>query len=141
MDGGKDGSFEYTYDAESRIVAITPAAPGSGDEKIEFSYDYLNRCVRKLVYAWDPNEGESGNWSPTADVDLRLVYHEDLLLITFDGLDSNAMVHKFVWGPGTEGKLGGPGSLPYASPSVRALHFGCWRHSRASFSLESTTSG
>jgi hypothetical protein len=25
-----------------------------------FTYNYLSRRVRKVVYAWDPNEGESG---------------------------------------------------------------------------------
>jgi hypothetical protein len=33
---------------------------------VVFTYDYLNRRVRKLVYAWDPNEGASGDWSTSS---------------------------------------------------------------------------
>ena len=55
------------------------------DKKLVFAYDYLNRRVRKLVYAWDPNEGASGDWSSTAELDLRFIYHERLLLLELDG--------------------------------------------------------
>ena len=81
------------------------------DKKLVFTYDYLNRRVRKLVYAWDPEEGEGGDWSSTAELDLRFIYHERLLLLELDGLDSNAKVRKHVWGPGTDGRLGGLNSL------------------------------
>ena len=55
------------------------------DKKLVFTYDYLNRRVRKVVYAWDPNEGESGDWSATAELDLRYIYHERLLLLELEG--------------------------------------------------------
>jgi hypothetical protein len=67
--------------------------------------------VRKVVYAWDPEEGESGDWSATAELDLRYIYHERLPLLELDGLDSNAVVRKHVWGPGSDGRLGGLNSL------------------------------
>jgi len=112
----EDGSFEYTYDAENRLVEVVPAEDDpnnltADDKKLVFTYDYLNRRVRKVVYAWDPNEGESGDWSSTAELDLRFIYHERLLLLELDGLDSNAKVRKHVWGPGTDGRLGGLNSL------------------------------
>ena len=112
----EDGSFEYAYDAENRLVEVVPAEDDpnnltADDKKLVFTYDYLNRRVRKVVYAWDPNEGESGDWSATAELDLRFIYHERLLLLELDGLDSNAKVRKHVWGPGSDGRLGGLNSL------------------------------
>ena len=88
-----------------------PANLTADDNKLIFTYDYLNRRVRKVVYAWDPEEGESGDWSATAELDLRFMYHERLLLLELDGLDSNAKVRKYVWGPGSHGRLGGLNSL------------------------------
>jgi len=118
----EDGSFEYTYDAENRLVEVLPAEDDpnnltADDRKLVSTYDYLNRRVRKLVYAWDPNEGESGDWSSTAELDLRFIYHERLLLLELDGLDSNAKVRKHVWGPGTDGRPGGP---PFARRRMKA---------------------
>ncbi len=112
----EDGSFEYASDAENRLTEVVPAEDDpnnltADDKKLVFTYDYLNRRVRKLVYAWDPNEGESGDWSATAELDLRYIYHERLLLLELDGLDSNAKVRKHVWGPGSDGRLGGRNSL------------------------------
>ncbi len=68
----EDGSFEYAYDAENRLSEVLPAEDDpnnltADDKKLVFTYDYLNRRVRKLVYAWDPEEGESGDWSATAE--------------------------------------------------------------------------
>jgi len=73
---------------------------------LAFTYNRLNRRVRKLVYAWAPNEGETANWSATAELDLPFIYHERLLLLELDALDSNAKVRKHVWGPGTDTPLG-----------------------------------
>jgi len=40
-----------------------------------------------------------------------VIYHEHLSLVELDGNDDNAVLVKYVWGPGTDGQLGGPGSL------------------------------
>jgi hypothetical protein len=98
---------KHTCHAENRLVEVIPAEDDpnnltADDKKLVFTYDYLNRRVRKVVYAWDPNEGESGDWSATAELDLRFICHERLLLLELDGLDSNAKVRKHVWGPGTD---------------------------------------
>ena len=94
------------------MVEVIPAGtPASGDKKLVFKYDYLNRRVEKLVYAWDPNQGDNGDWATTASLDRRFMYHDRLLLLELDGLDSNARVRKYAWGAGTDGKLGGENSL------------------------------
>ena len=107
---------KYTWDAENRLIAVVPAEDDpnnltAADKKLVFKYDYLNRRVEKLVYAWDPNQGDNGDWATTASLDRRFMYHDRLLLLELDGLDSNARVRKYAWGAGTDGQLGGENSL------------------------------
>ena len=103
-------------DAENRLIEVVQAEDDpnnltAADNKLVFKYDYLNRRVEKLVYAWDPNQGDNGDWATTASLDRRFMYHDRLLLLELDGLDSNARIRKYAWGAGTDGKLGGPNSL------------------------------
>ena len=116
MGGTGVSPVRYTRDAENRLIEVLPAEDDPNNltadyKKLVFTYDYLNRRVRKVVYAWDPEEGESGDWSSTAELDLRFIYHERLLLLELDGLDGNAKVRKHVWGPGSDGRLAGLNSL------------------------------
>ncbi|MGD8453674.1 MAG: hypothetical protein PVJ57_17820, partial [Phycisphaerae bacterium] len=43
----------YEWDAENRLVAVTPVAPTTGNQKVLFKYDYLGRRIEKAVYDWD----------------------------------------------------------------------------------------
>lgn len=50
------GGKEYTYNAENQLTAVSPLAPGSGDRRVRFAYDYMGRRVRKAVELY------SGGW-------------------------------------------------------------------------------
>jgi len=70
-DSGAAGSpaLVYEYDAENRLIAVYPASPAAGDQKVAFTYDYRHRRVEKRVYDWDPQAGGGqGDWSATPSV-------------------------------------------------------------------------
>ena len=49
-----DGEFAYGWDAENRLISITPPSPYSQDDvKLTFDYDYLGRRVVKKVWTYD----------------------------------------------------------------------------------------
>ncbi len=55
LDGNltSDGIWQYEWNAENRLVAMTPIPPYSDTPKLEFFYDSQGRRFRKTVYAWD----------------------------------------------------------------------------------------
>jgi len=55
LDGNllSDGKFNYTWDAENRLISVT--TKHTNDTKLEFSYDYMGRRVSKTVYSWVNN--------------------------------------------------------------------------------------
>jgi len=51
-----DGRWNYTWDAENRLVSMEAIAsvPPEAKQRLEFSYDYMARRVQKKVYVWNP---------------------------------------------------------------------------------------
>jgi hypothetical protein len=55
----EDGTYDYTWDAENRLIRVPPASsPVNRDKKVECKYDYMGRRVEKKVYthsgsSWD----------------------------------------------------------------------------------------
>jgi len=97
----EDGQFEYTWDAENRLIAVAPVSqPVNGDKKLEFVYDYMNRRVRKEVYIY------AGGWPGTPDEDWRFVYDRWNVVLVLDGLSSNAVTRKYTWGLDLSGQRG-----------------------------------
>lgn len=41
----------------------------------------------------------------------KFIYHESLLVLELDGLDSDAVLRKYTWGCGLSGTLGGAGGI------------------------------
>ena len=56
-----------------RLTGVEPVFPTTADnKKIEFTYDYRGRRVRKQVVDWDPDlNGGEGGWSEAASLDRR----------------------------------------------------------------------
>ncbi|MEM7392215.1 MAG: hypothetical protein AAF492_07685, partial [Verrucomicrobiota bacterium] len=52
-----DGTRIYLWDAENRLVEVTPETPVNDDLKIKCDYDYMGRRIRKVV------EQYNGSWS------------------------------------------------------------------------------
>lgn len=110
-----DGQWQYTWDAENRLIAIqtlpTLLAPGgplpvSEYKRLEFSYDSQSRRIRKTVLAWT-----NGAWTKVSD--RRFVYDGWNLLTDYDParlIDARS----YTWGVSASGDLhdgGGIGGL------------------------------
>jgi RHS repeat-associated protein len=80
--------------------------------KLVFTYDYMSRRVRKEVFDWD-DVGEE--WESTASLDRKFVYDGWNVLLELDGLNSDAIVRKFTWGPDVAGLMGGAANGSFAS--------------------------
>ena len=57
----KDGRWNYTWDAENRLIAIESidGTPDAAKKRLEFAYDWQGRRTQKLVYNWNPIGGDA----------------------------------------------------------------------------------
>jgi len=94
----------FEWDAENRLTAAYPASPRTGDQKVEFRYDYLNRRIQKKVFDWT-----ASGWSSTPSLERRYVWAGHLLLMELDG--NNQPVRKYTWGLDLAGQSGQVNSL------------------------------
>ena len=62
----------------------------TGNEKVEFKYDYEGRRIEKKVWEYD------SGWSLTRHC--KFLYDGWLPLLELDGADSDAVVRKYTWG-------------------------------------------
>ena len=130
LDGNltQDGRWDYTWDAENRLVAmetrasIATAFPAL-KQRLEFAYDAQGRRIRKVVKAWDgAASGGAGAWVTTAD--LRFVYDAWNLLTELDANNAHAMVRSHVWGldlSGTPQGAGGVGGLLWTNTPTHSF--------------------
>ena len=58
-----DATKLYKYNAENRLISVEPQIPVDGNVKLEYTYDYIGRRVKKTVYTY-----ESDLWSLTSDI-------------------------------------------------------------------------
>lgn len=109
-----DGIWDYTYDAENRLIALETTStakqvlPTSLLMRLEFEYDYLGRRVQKRVWSgWD------GTVFTTESFRRRYLYDGDNLVAELTG-DGASLTRSFTWGLDLAGSLdasGGVGSL------------------------------
>ena len=52
----EDGKYSYAYDAENRLVSVTPITPMNGDLSVLNAYDHRHRRVSKRVKRYDNGE-------------------------------------------------------------------------------------
>lgn len=107
-----NGTFRYSWDAENRLIKVEPVAgsPSTGDQKLEFQYDYMGRRVEKKVYLYD------SGWTV---IDCRrFVYHHWLPVLELnvddaDGVSPTITVfRKYTWGLDLSGNsLDGAGGI------------------------------
>ena len=107
-----DGVWNYTYDAENRLVQMTTTGTavtaGFPNRTLEFKYDYLGRRVQK--------RSENLSAIPNTDVYRRYLYDGDNLVAEFDATSSSCgnLLRSYTWGLDLAGSLtatGGVGAL------------------------------
>jgi RHS repeat-associated protein len=85
-------TVRYRYNAENRLITVEHQNPVDGDFKLEYTYDYIGRRVKKTVYTY-----ESDLWSLTSDI---LFLYDDWNVVkeitTDNGQPADAKY--YVWG-------------------------------------------
>ncbi len=104
-DGNMDGDAEwsYEYDVLNRLIGMTPKVIAPGKNKMEFTYDYMSRRVRKKVYTYSPT------LVAELSSDEKYVYSGWSLVAVYDGQASDALLRTYTWG--ADGGSGGIGGL------------------------------
>jgi len=99
-----DGHWSYTWDGENRLVGLESVAgvPAAAKSRLEFSYDYLGRRIRKAVYTWD-----IGSTSYQLQSIVKFVYDGWSLLAELDA--NNALLRSYSWGRGQPLLVNEPG--------------------------------
>ena len=101
-----DGIFsvDYTYNAENRLVAVVPQDPGVEDKKVEYTYDYMGRRVRKKVYTW-----ESGAWADGSES--LFVYDGWNMISEITTKNGQHTAKHYIWGLDLSQSLQGAGGI------------------------------
>lgn len=117
LDGNltSDGRWDYTWDSENRTIAmqthtaLSPSPIANSDaRRLEFTYDYLGRRVRKVV-----SSGYNGTGFATVALDRKFIY-DGWNLISERNASTLTVVNSYVWGLDLTGTLqdgGGVGGL------------------------------
>ena len=100
-----DGRWNYTWDAENRLIEMTSHAtgPSASRKALHFGYDWQGRRISKVV----------SNWTGSAWVRVlheKYVYDGWNLLAVLDGTN-NALLKSFLWGTDLSGSLQGAGGV------------------------------
>ena len=89
-----DGQWDYTYDAENRLIAMTSIKlpPDFERKALTFQYDYLNRRVQKTVTPINAN-GSTGT-----TVTRRYIYDGWNLIAEIGNESGRPLKRTFTWG-------------------------------------------
>jgi YD repeat-containing protein len=87
-----DGTYAYTYDANDRMISVTPDDANGGGQKLTYGYDSQGRRIWKNVYTWN-DAGES--WE--LDYSRAYAYDGTQLVGELDG--NGALLTGYTWSP------------------------------------------
>jgi len=103
-----DGTYEYTWDCENRLIRVAPASsPVEDDKKLEFKYDYMGRRVEKVYSVYDVPDQTPDAWVVTSTE--RFVYEGWNVVLVLD--DNNDTLRKYTWGLDLSGTVHGAGGI------------------------------
>ena len=115
-----DGRWNYTWDAENRLVTLVGHTGVGQPLRLDFEYDAQGRRIRKRVW-----NNTAGTGSPA--LERKYIYDGWNLLVELDG--ANAVVNSFTWGLDLSGTLqgaGGVGGLIAIKPAASAARFAAY---------------
>jgi len=114
LDGNltRDGRWTYTWDGENRLVGletrtdVAAALPGLTRQKLTFAYDARGRRILKRVFNWNTSTS-----TYILNSETKFLYDGWNLLAEYNGMNANALVRSYVWGPDLSGSLQGAGGV------------------------------
>ena len=98
----QDGHWNYTWDAENRLVKLVPSTTLGPQISLQFEYDWRGRRIHKQVW---PNAA----WSGTPTNDVKFVYDGWNLIGILNS--SFTLQTSFVWGSDLSGSIQGAGGV------------------------------
>jgi RHS repeat-associated protein len=98
----QDGQWNYTWDAENRLVKLAPSTTAGPQISLAFEYDWQGRRIHKQVW---PNT----NWTGTPTNDVKFVYDGWNLIGILNS--SFTLQTSFVWGSDLSGSIRGAGGV------------------------------
>jgi RHS repeat-associated protein len=104
----QDSRYNYTYDAENRLVSVIPIAPTEGSLSIHNRYDHKGLRIRKIVKRY-----ANGWWNNHA-THTFIFEGGNIVLERIVKADGNHITKEYFWGidkSGTEQGAGGVGGL------------------------------
>ncbi len=106
LDGNQtsDGRWNYTWDAENRLIRLVANTAVGPQQRIDFEYDWQGRRIAKKV--WN-NTGGTG----TPATYLKFVYDGWNVIAELDGNNANALKRSFIWGLDLSGSMQGAGGV------------------------------
>ncbi|MBE0701935.1 MAG: RHS repeat-associated core domain-containing protein, partial [Afipia sp.] len=114
LDGNvtSDGRWNYTWDAENRLIRLVARTGVGPQQRLDFAYDAQGRRIGKKVW---PNTGGTG----TPLLDRRFLY-DGWNLVAELNATNNTVIRSYVWGldlSGSEQGAGGVGGLLVVKPT------------------------
>ncbi len=107
LDGNltQDGRWNYTWDAENRLLKVEslPGGPTASKRRVTWEYDCRGRRIRQTTY-----DGSSGSYVMTED--LKFVSDGWNLIAELAAAD-NAIVRSYLWGCDLSGSVSGAGGV------------------------------
>ncbi len=112
----EDGDYEYVWDAENRLIEVTPTSPSIGtghNRHVFYEYDFMGRRIRKYTYAWS-----GAGWGTSLREDIRYVYDGWNVVQEINGLAPGTtgvtdVLRNYTWGLDLSGQSGNssPGGI------------------------------
>jgi len=101
-----NGDWNMTWNAENRLIEAVENTAEDGSKKLEFTYDYKGRRIRKQVYDW-----QTDHWSLITDN--KFVYDGWNLIYTekTDHISQSTSYMSYTWGLDLSGDLQGAGGV------------------------------
>ncbi len=102
LDGNllSDGRWNYTWDAENRLIALAARTAVGPQQSLKFEYDSKARRIRKQVW-------NNTTWSGDPANDVGFIYDGWNLLA--ESATGGSLVRSYVWGSDLSGSMQGAG--------------------------------
>ncbi len=115
-----DGRWNYTWDAENRLIRMVANTAVGPQQRIDYGYDAKGRRISKKVWSNTAGTGSPATYN-------RFIYDGWNLLAELDGNNTNAIVRSYIWGSDLSGSMQGAvgmgGLLMINDPTTVATHF------------------
>jgi RHS repeat-associated protein len=99
-----DGRWNYTWDAENRLIRLVAATSVGPQQRLDFEYDCNSRRIRKKLW-----NNTSGTGSPATD--LKFLYDGWNLIAELNATVSDSVVRTYLWGTDMSGTFQGAGGV------------------------------